>query len=837
MKVANSYASLLGGVSQQVPSARFEGQHAEQINILSDPVEGMARRHGSVMQTETLTALPAAQYAAYAADTAAWRTLDYATGGKQYALIYRTKAAVPTATPLDPVIVYNKTDKKFLTVVRPPVDLALDVFISGGASGAAQVGKYIFMSANELVTSSLSGNSWDTPDNTNKSVVWIRGGAYSRKFAVTVRNAAGTVIANVSTTTPASSYQGVLDTSDIASGAADYTKKVNDRVNAYNSAVTAWIGSSSAATQPDAIAEQLKTALIAAGVNCIRIGSHITFLDAAVKSILVDDGGDGSLIRAVADEIESVDKTSAIHWPGKIVKVRGKNSQEAYYIKAVPKAAVTNAYTEVTWTEGAGIVHRVINALMYCTAQGDNFYMASAPLKLNEILPGDHPEWSLSAAGDNDSAPAPYFLGRKITYLGTFQSRLLIGSGGVLCVSRSDDYLNFFRTTVLTTPADDAFEMLAQGSEDDTLRFSTMYDQNLVIFGTKRQYIIDGRSALSPTSANMPVMSNYEDVSDAPPVGAGGYIMYAKVSKNATSIHQIQPGQTQNSPESYPASSQLNSYMAGTMVEALSITGAPSHLIVRTDANRNGLFLFSYLDRQDGRKMDSWSTIKFHANLGVIIGASVVPSGMLVYFLRQSGLNLYLVADFVSLQAGLSSNPYLDSLRPWAHVATGTGTVTPVSGDTYAAAYSDVSLKRFGGVPLSARAEVIGDTVGLMVGCAQESYFTPTNPFMRDNKGKAILSGSLTVSKFLVAIAKSGGVAWTVNKGALVASSGSFNGRVIGDPDNLVGVEPIATTQVSVPVGLETRAFNVTLKARKWAPLTITAIEWSGQFFNNVQRF
>lgn len=836
MKVANSYASLLGGVSQQVPSARYEGQHTAQVNMLSDPVEGLSRRHGSVMQAEVLSTYPASQFAAYIADTATWRTLDYSTGGKQYALLYRTKARPASADPLPPVLVYNKTDKVFMTTVRNAVDANLDTLSSGGLSGATQIGKYVFMAGNDITVTGTSAPLWDVAANYEKAVVWIRGGAYSRKFTVTVRSASAQ-LASVTYTTPSSSYQGTLSTSDIPAGASDYTKQVNDRVNAYNSAVTAWIGSSSAAVQPDAIAEQLKLLLVAAGVACSRVGSHIVFSHTGVKSLVVDDGGDGSLIRGVADEVESVEKVSVVHYPGKVVKVRGKNAAEAYYLKAVPKSTVTGTYTEVTWVEGAGVENTITGGLIYGLAVGTNFYMASSASLLNTLTAGTHPTFDISTAGDDDSAPKPFFIGRKITYLGAFQSRMLIGSGGVLCVSRTDDYLNFFRSTVLTAPADDAFEMLAQGSEDDTLRFGAMYDQNLVIFGTKRQYIIDGRSALTPTSANMPVMSNYEDVSDAPPVGAGGYIMYAKVSESATSIHQIQPGQTQNSPESYAASSQLNHYMSGTMVEALSSTGSPSHLIVRTDATRNGVYLFSYLDRQDGRKMDSWSLLDFNPVLGVIIGASVVPSGFLVYFLRQGPSGLFLVADFVSLQAGLSQNPYLDSLRPWAAVATATGAIVPTSGDEYAAAYSATSVKRFGGVPLSARAEVTGDTVGLYVGALQDAYFTPTNPYMRDNKNKAILSGRLTIGKFVVALADSGGMTWEVFSKSVKRSSGSFNGRVLGDPDNIIGVEPVVTTQVSVPVGLETRDFDLTMRARKWHPFIVTACEWVGQFFNRVQRF
>ena len=64
----------------------------------------------------------------------------------------------------------------------------------------------------------------------------------------------------------------------------------------------------------------------------------------------------------------------------------------------------------------------------------------------------------------------------------------------------------------------------------------------------------------------------------------------------------------------------------------------------------------------------------------------------------------------------------------------------------------------------------------------------------------------------------------------------NFNGRILGQVANMVGRQPIVTTSISVPVGKEVRECKYTLKAKTWLPLTITAIEWTGQSFNNSRR-
>jgi hypothetical protein len=108
---------------------------------------------------------------------------------------------------------------------------------------------------------------------------------------------------------------------------------------------------------------------------------------------------------------------------------------------------------------------------------------------------------------------------------------------------------------------------------------------------------------------------------------------------------------------------------------------------------------------------------------------------------------------------------------------------------------------------------------------------------MRDGKGKAILSGRLTVTKFIMAFKSSIGFDWKLTYRDTVITERSFNGRILGDPSNVIGIEPIVTGQYSIPVGRETRQYALSISARRWYPLTVSALEWSGQFFNRVQRF
>jgi hypothetical protein len=846
MKAAAAYESIIRGVSQQVPQDRAPGQHTEQVNMLSDPVNGLTRRHGSVMEAEKkLTALSAAKMAGYLADTDNYTTINYTHESNEYTVLVRRKAipagagyTAASADRLPFMLAYNRTSGQFLNLSRTVVDTNIDALENGGASAVTAVGKFLYLTGNTVPVAGTSTDKWNTTANLERTVLWIRGGAYSRTYSVTVTNLSNSRY-TYTYMTPSSSYQTALDTSDILTADPDYTKKVNDRVNAYNSAVTAWIGTSTAAIQPAAIAEALRLLIAAApGVTTTRTGSHV--LLTGVKSIEVDDGGDGSLIRGVGDEIESVDKTSVLHWIGKVVKVRSRNASEAFYLKAVPKdKTITSGFAEVTWVEGAGVEHAVTGGFFFSTVVGTTMYLASTPAGLTALSGVTTPAFSVSTAGDSDSATRPYFIGQTVTYLDTFQNRLLVGAGGVVCASKIDDYLNFFRSTVLTAPADDPVEMQAQGPNDDVLRHGTLYDQNLVIFGDKRQYIISGRVALTPTSANMGVMSNYADVVDAPPVTAGGFIFYANRGTNYSSVHQIQPGRNDNSPESFPASSQIDSYIRGGIIEVATVSN-PTMLVVRSTGARDTLYTFGYLDSPEGRKLDTWSRWTFNEAVGPVVGLKAVPDGVLSFHLRVSGSDVWIVADLCSVARTLSDNPYFDSQRPVAHVETGTGSVTTSTTGDWFAAFNDESVRRLIGSPLADLAALQAEfpaEPGIMVGAMQDAYFEPTSPFMRDQKNKAILTGRLTVSLVTVAFSNSSGFISQVVVPSVATESVTFNGRIADNPDNLIGQVPITSGQATIPVGRETRKYSLRISGRTWLPLTVTALEWVGQFFNRVQRF
>lgn len=850
-KVSGSYQSVVRGVSEQVPQDRRPGQHYEQVNMISDPVRGLARRHGSIMQDEeVVAAYDEATHTKWLADTAQHKVFTFFVGGVEYDIIYRSKADSQALGSSTFAFAFNKTTKQIMPVVLGSSTTDL---VAGGVSAIVNVGKYIFLAGNTVVPSYTSFDKWNATANRQKQAVWIRGGAYAKTYSVTITKAADGTKITKSYKTKSSSYQGTLTTSDILTSDPDYQKKVNDRVYAYQTAVTQWIGQAAEDITPENIAEQLRLLFAADGIVCGRSGGTLWFDDPVYNECAAEDGGDGTLIRAVGGEVTNTDMVSIIHYAGKIVKVRPKknNGSDALYLLAVAKDGASTGWAEVTWKECAGYEMTPTSIFGLGTVVSNTLYIGGTPAELASMSGDATPAFKKNEVGDDITCPLPYFMGKKIDYLGLFQDRLILGSGATLFFSRPGDYFNWFRASVLSQQDNDPMELYALGSEDDTIKTSTTYDRDLLLFGKRKQYTVNGRQPLTPKTGNIVIMSSHEDAVDAEPVNSGNFVFYAKSRNGITSIHQIQVGQLVDSPESFAISQQLDRYIKGTPVEILAVT-SPNTVLIRTTDKRNVLYTYAYLDTSSGseRLFDSWSRWEWNSVVGDIIGMSRQNGDIFVYLLRE-GLDkdgnhkVWFGCDRFVLDTSISPHPYVDSLRATSSVLTPTANsfISTESdfGDFVRVAYGqDVPTKSFIGTDMDHVDTFLEQyptaPSETYTGVNFDAFVTPTNPYIRDQQGKAIVVGRLTIGRVNITMADSAGlyVDMTTANGTVRVTD--FSGRLLGRSTNLVGRTPIVSTSISAPIGKETREFTYTVSARSWLPLTVTAIEWVGQYFNNARR-
>lgn len=857
-KVAGNYGSVILGVSQQSPQDRRSGQMWEQVNMISDPVRGVSRRPGSKYLNSK--EVPTVANSVIDTDFSKYLVKSVNIRGVDYDVLYARRPLTANGG-LSAVYVYDKVNNTFLNV-----DASGSIWTSlleTGTSAVVNIGNYVFLSAAGWLPT-YSTNQEHTLDNDAKDIsIWVRNGDYGREYTVNLVLMDGTS-RKVTYTTPKSTYQGTLDTSSVPvptlpthegdinqriaefnEAMARYNAQVADITNAYNTAVTKHIGEAAAAIQPDAIAKQLiealKTSVPLKGAQVSQDGSYI-FINklAGVKSgdtVAVAD----SYVKSVFNDVSSQEDLIPRHFYGKVVKIQPKKStgRDAVYMQAVPIDGATGSYGPVSWKECAGVTVKPESVFLVATVVGDTFYIRSNPVGL-EAATGlsDVPYFEDSKAGDLVSAPIPGFLKNSISYMGVFQDRLLIGFGSTIFASRPGDYFNWFRQSVLEVLDNDPVEMYALGSETDIIQWDVPFDRNLVLFGSKYQYVLSGKSTLTPKNPNIVISSTIEDAVYAAPKSSGSLVFYGRDLTTKGSLHQMQVGATSDSVDSYECSQQLDNYIKGKPVQIMCMQ-SPWHVIIRTTGLKNGVYVYTYLDSAgNGQRMfDSWSRWEWDVKLGHCIGSSKYMGNINIYTLRTTSTGSFVVCDRFSMDTAVTDTPYVDSWTPLEVVPKWR---TSQFDDYAAVGYNEGHEYYMLGTEYTKLDKYIPDwrvDLGhLTVGIQYPSYVTLTSPYIRDKDDKPILGGRLTVSSVDVAVSETGALDAFVELPDREAVTPGFDGRLLTRKGNLAGRSPVVDRTIKVPVYKEIRDYKLRLEARDWLPLTITGVEWVGQLFNRVRR-
>ena len=926
-KVSGTYPSLSRGVNQQPFEARLDGQHGEQVNMWSDPVHGLSRRRGTInhycyatnIHGPSYHQLPSHQKKEIEDFYASYRTVPYVTDGLELQVHYPTKPQPAWLRNIDGQVpggirvtreiqgagsVQPGADVEHVSFGVPgePQFIATHTAMFKGIAAACQVGRFMMFFPNDTAFAvPPEVDFWGSPVNSSWAVE-IKAGIPNREY--TVSYMVDGVQHIYSYTTPSSAYSGTLDTSDIAVNDPEYQKKVNDRVNAYNSAVTAWITTAAQQTRPAHIIHQLLASGLAgplanAGSRVYR-GTGYTAPNVLVvensngrtSSPVATDGGDGSNVKVTGSTVDSLDDLTSAHMYGKVVRVKPRRGDRAFYMRAVAVDG-SNPYSvwgKARWEECASTTQGAIrNPMLVMAVKNPQFtsHLARvgvvtgtpegmAYLASNKVLADPSvlslPTFNGRQVGDPDSSPAPRFFGKQVTWMGMFQDRLCIAAGNTIDMSEVGNYFNFFRTQTLTVPDSDPVSIYAMGSETDTIRHSVIFDRSLLLFGDNQQYSINGSNPITPSTSTIVQSSAIEDTTDCPPMVGGSLVFFGKRREGSADIFQMEVGDVTDTSNVTGLGLQLSDYLPGRPAQLLYVA-SPSTLFVRVSGAPHSVFVFRFIDQNRQRILDSWSRFDYHPASGIIYGMFYHEDALYyrvareawsddsgVVYLGARGEHGFDVLERQSLLPQMSGLPYLDSMRPADAMY---GQLSAFSVDWWGKNYPFLATvfardKLFGhaGPPaaqfqywlhgvqphIKSLAEwdaAFADTPTrdmsyCVTGIPFDSYVELTSPVRRDENGQPIMQGRLTVNKLDVYYKDAGGFEATVTSyGTSQVPALRFNGRLLGQAANRVGVVPITTGTTPVFVGRESKDYVCKISSRNWMPLSITRVTWTGQWFLN----
>lgn len=973
MKVQSSYKNLLGGVSEQAPEARLEGQMSEQVNMLTDPLEGLVRRHGSrMMSSADLGPVTSEQWSTLSAAAPDYVVHSTSIESEWYDLIYR-KRAEPGSPALPPQVQRHGANGSVSIVPTVPASADDAEELARGISAVATVGRYVLMAP--AGKAPLFTRHAVPAARRKAGVAWVRGGTYARKYTLsfTAKSPAGATSRHtVEYKTNLGAYPQPLDTSDIPWASPDYSKFVTRRSSRYAAVQAAYVGWAADKIQPQYIASQLaRLALIAIGLSTdavtgigggaaigpvvdplkeltrtveehlvtMRVAGHVHpgtgqvcpqsgqigpwgvagatapalydcpvcgtqdinseilarytrpasevyyqepdagsedafargWVNGAGKRVpfgqpeqaqnllLVQDGylilptadgdwqlydvelsddGTGDFVRVCQTDVRTLEELTPKHIVGSVVEIRpdkGAETSGLYMVAESTTGQAAGSFGDVSWKESTPEEIRPAYLWHIGTVHNGAFHYASTPAALAAATGLAVPEMLSRLTGDDSSSPMPAFAGKRVTYLGLFQDRLLVIAGNVLNFSRPGDYFNFFRSSALRVDDADPVEVYPTGSEGDSIYAAVPSGRNFLLFGDGYQYLLAGNQVLTPKNAGAVMqLSNFSNDADVVPVPSGNYTFYPSTGEFGTHLHEIPSAYLTESPETHSASQQLKRYIAGRVRQVAALTN-PNLVLLLTDGNPGGLYLFRYEDQpgRAGHAVGAWSRWSWSPVLGHSLGIQVREGRVNIPFLRTAAGRLWLCVEQFSLDSRVSSRPYLDSLTPagavlpgqWHHSIAAELTSSWDDSSPYWLMHTEYAA---GLTPAD----------GQWVGIPFPSYVEPTNPMVRSQEGAARTTGTTTVGQIQVDCTRTGGAAVEVTDqyGEQSRIAAKREGTTAYTTAHASGERPVGDWSLKGYIGRSPDRFRFRIHALDVRPLNITGISWTGQYFTSGRR-
>ncbi len=397
-----------------------------------------------------------------------------------------------------------------------------------------------------------------------------------------------------------------------------------------------------------------------------RFGSTIHITNSSDFTVSSDDGLGGEGLVAIKDTIQRITDLPLEGKHGFRVKITGEptDTRDDYWVEFV---ADNGTGGSGHWQESRarGIKYKFDPATMphVLVRQADgNFRFARLDGDAYDVtIEGvttsyDLPVWGDRICGDEYSNSDPSFVGRTINDLFLFKNRLGFLADENVILTESAEFFNFWRTTVTDLLDTDPIDVASTHSTVSILTSAIPFANSLVLFSEQTQFTLQSQGALSPKTVAMTKTTNYESVSDVRPVSLGNSIYFGFDRGEYSGLRQYYiSGDTESVFDATDIAAQIPQYIKGS-VRDMAGSSHEDVLFVLTNTDRNNLYCYKYYDSPTERVLSSWSRMTFPSTT-TVLGMEFIDTTLYIVSLRSDGLFL----DKMRMEAGLIDPPFTDA--------------------------------------------------------------------------------------------------------------------------------------------------------------------------------
>lgn len=464
--------------------------------------------------------------------------------------------------------------------------------------------------------------------------------------------------------------------------------------------------------------------------------------------------------------------------------------------------------------------------------------------------------------GDYNTNPNPTFVGRTINDVFFYKNRLAFAVDENVVFSRSGDFGNFYRLTVLDLLDDEVVDVAASETKVTKINHAVPLSGNLMLFADQVQFRFNDGEVLTPASVSLDVATQYAMVQTVRPEPIGADVYFASENGPWAIIREYYVKDETNSTDATDVNNHCPRYIPSGVRR---LTGSSEHdvLFVLTRGAKNRVYVYKFFwANQEDRAQGAWSYWETLPG-DDILTASVLDDYLYLVVRRADGAYLErLPLHRGETAPGLGIQVYLDRR------ASVTGTWLEVEGVTeYLLPYPVPAHERdrfrvvrghqFTGArgalidPSQYRwvddqtVKVVGNFGGrsCLVGMAYTMRYTFSEQMIRNSQNQAVTTGRLQLRTWTVYYTDTAffrtevapyGSAPEV-EAVVPAKMAEFSGKTLGDLSLQVGEPAFHTGSYSFQVYGSSTVAKVALVNDSHLACNFQSAEWEG-FYQNRAR-
>ena len=620
--------NLIQGVSQQPDAQRDPSQGEVQINAMSSLAEGLRKREPSAV---------VAKVSDSGFGDVFFHQILRDTDEKYLVAISKTAIKVFDLSGIERTVSAPSGYGYLTSVVSAKADIR-----------AATIADFTFISNTKAVAAMDSALAPAVARPAlHEALVWVKAANYGQTYKVNVNGTQATITTAVAAV--------------VVSGSTTTENRISS----------------------EDIAEAIRTALAgASGVTITRVGSVLHLTSASPITVAASDARANSDITAITNSVQAFTELPTIAPVGYQVEIAGDpgNKFDGYYVKFEPRVGA-GTFGEGSWQEtvSPGVEYKLNPATMphvLVRLPNDTFYFGPANGSVQSGV--TVPKWGERVAGDFNTAPDPSFIGYAIQDVFIYKNRLGFLADENVILSRTRDFFEFFPETVTTVLDTDPIDLTASNARVAVLRYAVPYQDELIIFSDQIQFRFNAaESILSPSTAQITVLTQYEIDPDVRPIPVAGTIIFCQANGQWSQFREfsVRGAGTALVADASDLSGYASSFIPGEVTKlTANDTGNAWFVISDQPGYEDRIYVFKYFYRNSGegaeRVQSSWSYWRFNGADNVLQVLCVQETlFMLVQYGAQVWLEKMPVADRLS---DLPPNPW--PLLLDRRVSTGTDT-------------------------------------------------------------------------------------------------------------------------------------------------------------------